>query len=98
MPERLQQINAAFHRAILEASGSARLRTILDSLIDMPVVLRSHFISSLEDKVQSLNHHRDIAAAVRLGDGGLARQAMEMHLRMSAHRFRRQRGQFSARG
>ena len=98
MPEQLQQINARFHRAILEASGSPRLRAILDSLIDMPVVLRSHFISTLDDKVQSLNHHRDIAAAVRGGDGELARQAMQMHLRVAAHRFRRQRGQFSARG
>jgi DNA-binding GntR family transcriptional regulator len=94
MPERLQEINARFHRAILAASGSPRLRTILTSLIDMPIVLRSHFISTLQDKVQSLSHHRDLAAAVRAGDGELARQVMQMHLRVASHRFKRQRKEF----
>jgi len=96
LPERLQQINAQFHRALLDGSGSPRLRTILGSLIDMPIVLRSHFISTLQDKVQSLNHHRDLAAAVRAGDGELARQVMQLHLRVASHRFKRQRGEFSA--
>jgi len=96
LPERLQQINSQFHRAILEASGSPRLRTMLERLIDMPIVIRSHFISTLQDKVQSLQHHRDLAAAVRAGDGELARQVMQLHLRVAAHRFKRQRSAFSA--
>ena len=96
LPERLQQINAQFHRALLEGSGSPRLRAILSSLIDMPIVLRSHFISTLQDKVQSLNHHRDLAAAVRAGDGELARQVMQLHLRVASHRFKRQRGEIIA--
>jgi DNA-binding GntR family transcriptional regulator len=94
LPERLQEINARFHRAILDASGSPRLRSILSTLIDMPIVLRSHFISTLQDKVQSLNHHRDLAAAVRAGDGELARQVMQLHLRVASHRFKRQRKEF----
>jgi len=94
LPERLQEINARFHRAILDASGSPRLRSILSALIDMPIVLRSHFISTLQDKVQSLNHHRDLAAAVRAGDGELARQVMQLHLRVASHRFKRQRKEF----
>lgn len=91
VPERLQQINSQFHRAILEASGSPRLKTMLEGLIDMPIVIRSHFISTLQDKLQSLQHHRDLAAAVRAGDGELARQVMQLHLRLAAHRFKRQR-------
>ena len=98
MPEQLQVINARFHRAILDGSGSPRLRAMLASIIDMPIVLRSHFISTLEDKVQSLNHHRDLAAAVRAGDGDLARQVMQLHLRIAAHRFKRQRTAFSLSG
>jgi DNA-binding GntR family transcriptional regulator len=97
MPEQLQKINAQFHRALLDGSGSPRLRGILSSLIDMPIVLRSHFISTLQDKVQSLNHHRDLAAAVRAGDAELAKQVMQLHLRIASHRFQRQRGEFSAR-
>lgn len=96
LPERLQKINSAFHRAILEASGSPRLRTMLAGLIDMPIVIRSHFISTRQDKLQSLQHHRDLAAAVRAGDPDLARQVMQLHLRVASHRFQRQRSAFSA--
>ena len=96
LPERLQEINAEFHRAVLDASGSPRLRGMLAGLIDMPIVIRSHFISTLQDKVQSLQHHRDLAAAVRAGDAELARQVMQLHLRIAAHRFKRQRSELSA--
>jgi DNA-binding GntR family transcriptional regulator len=96
LPERLQEINAEFHRAVLDASGSPRLRGMLAGLIDMPIVIRSHFISTLQDKVQSLQHHRDLAAAVRAGDAELARQVMQLHLRIAAHRFKRQRRELSA--
>jgi DNA-binding GntR family transcriptional regulator len=94
MPERLQIINSKFHRALLDASGSPRLRTMLDGLIDMPIVIRSHFISTLQDKRQSLQHHRDLASAVRAGDGELAKQVMQLHLRVASHRFKRQRKEF----
>jgi DNA-binding GntR family transcriptional regulator len=95
LPERLQDINARFHRAILDASGSPRLRSMLAALIDMPIVVRSHFISTPEDKLQSLRHHRELAAAVRLGDGELARQVMQLHLRIALHRFQLRRSEFS---
>jgi DNA-binding GntR family transcriptional regulator len=98
LPERLQKINSAFHWAILDGSGSPRLRAMLASLIDMPIVIRSHFISTPQDKLQSMQHHRDLAAAVRAGDGELARQVMQLHLRVAAHRFKRQRSEFGTRG
>ena len=91
----LQEINAQFHRAILEASGSPRLRGMLAGLIDMPVVIRSYFISTPQDLLQSLQHHRDLAAAVRAGDADLARHVMQLHLRVAAHRFRQRRSDFS---
>lgn len=95
LPERLQEINARFHRAILDASGSPRLRGMLAGLIDMPVVIRSYFINQPQDNVQSLQHHRDLAAAVRAGDAELARQVMQLHLRVAAHRFRQRRSEFT---
>ena len=90
---RLQEINARFHRAILEASGSPRLRTMLAGVIDMPIVIRSYFISTPDDLLQSLQHHRELSAAVRLGDAELARQVMQLHLRVAAHRFRQRRSE-----
>lgn len=95
MAEQLQQINAQFHRAILEASGSPRLRAMLAGVIDMPIVIRSYFISTRADLVQSLNHHRDLAAAVRAGDPDLAREVMQLHLKVAAHRFKLRRTEFS---
>lgn len=91
LAERLQDINSRFHHAILDSAGSPRLRGMLAGVIDMPIVTRSHFISTLQDKLQSLQHHRDLAAAVRAGDPELARQVMQLHLRIAQHRFRRQR-------
>jgi DNA-binding GntR family transcriptional regulator len=95
MAGRLQGINADFHRAILEASGSPRLRAMLAGIIDMPIVIRSYFISTPQDLAQSLQHHRDLAAAMRLGDPELARNAMQLHLAIAAHRFRLRRSEFS---
>jgi DNA-binding GntR family transcriptional regulator len=94
---RLQSINGAFHHAVMDASGSRRLRSLLSTLIDMPVVTRSFFISTPEDMAQSLQHHRDLTAAIAVGDGELARQVMQMHLRVAAHRFQQRRSEFSAR-
>lgn len=97
VPARLQEINSQFHRAIVEASGSPRLRALLSTLVDMPVVVRSFFISTPEDMGQSLQHHRDLEAAVAAGDPELARQVMQLHLRVAAHRFRQRRSEFSDR-
>jgi len=94
MAANLQEINAQFHRAILEASGSPRLRGMLAGLIDMPIVIRSYFISTPGDLLQSLHHHCDLAAAVRVGDPALARQVMQLHLRVAAHRFKLRRSEF----
>jgi DNA-binding GntR family transcriptional regulator len=95
MAARVQDINSQFHRAIVEASGSPRLRALLSTLVDMPVVVRSFFISTPEDMGQSLQHHRDLEAAVAAGDPELARQVMQLHLRVAAHRFRQRRSEFT---
>ena len=97
MAARVQEINSLYHHAIVEASASPRLRALLSTLVDMPVVVRSFFISTPEDMAQSLQHHRDLEAAVAAGDAELARQVMQLHLRVAAHRFRQRRSEFSGR-
>jgi DNA-binding GntR family transcriptional regulator len=94
MMPKLQAINSRFHRTILEASASPRLKQLLATIIDMPVVVRSFFVSTRSDLEQSLQHHRDIAAAIGAGDATLAAQAMQLHLRIAAHRFFRRRAEF----
>lgn len=91
---KLQSINSRFHRAILDGARSPRLKQLLASIIDMPIVVRSFFVSKREDLQQSLQHHKDITAAIESGNGELAAQAMQLHLRLSAQRFFLRRAQF----
>jgi DNA-binding GntR family transcriptional regulator len=72
---------------MLDAAGSQRLKTILETMIDMPIITRSFFLYEYEDLLRSLQHHRDIAMAVELHDGDLAEQLMSVHLLVSNQRF-----------
>ena len=94
MVSTVQSINSLFHRAILEASRSPRLKSLLGAIIDMPIIVRSFFISTTADIEQSLQHHMDLTAAIESRDGDLARQAMQLHLRIATHRFLRRRAEF----
>jgi DNA-binding GntR family transcriptional regulator len=93
--ERVQEANRQFHRALLDAAGSSRLRSMLDTIIDMPIVVRSFYLYSPAELEQSLHHHRDLTLAVAAQDGELARQVMHLHLRMSHHRFMRHRSAYA---
>jgi DNA-binding GntR family transcriptional regulator len=94
MMPKLQAINSRFHRAILDGSASPRLKQLLATIIDMPIVVRSFFVSTRSDLEQSLQHHRDITVAIASGDAGLAAHAMQLHLRLAAHRFFQRRAEF----
>lgn len=88
---RIQEANRAFHRALLDASGSPRLRMVLETMIDMPIIVRSFYLSTHSELEQSLHHHQDLTVAAQAQDGELARQVMQLHLRMAYHRFMRHR-------
>ena len=90
----LQSINSRFHRTVLEASASPRLKLLLASIIDMPIVVRSFFVNTRADLMQSLQHHRDVTAAIAAGDGEVAAQTMQVHLRLATHRFFQRRADF----
>ncbi|CAG2139376.1 GntR family transcriptional regulator [Cupriavidus plantarum] len=85
--EAVQAANSRFHRLLLDAAGSQRLKTILETMIDMPIITRSFFLYEYADLLRSLQHHRDIAMAVELHDGDLAEQLMSVHLLVSNQRF-----------
>ena len=72
----IQEANRSFHRALLDASGSPRLRTILETMIDMPIIVRSFYLSTPSDLEQSLHHHQNLTVAAQARDGELARQVM----------------------
>jgi len=95
MVPQVQSANSRFHHALLDASGSSRLRQILATMIDMPIITRSFYLRSRDDLAQSLRHHQDLTIAVEAGDGGLAHQVMQLHLRMTRHQFMRARAAYA---
>lgn len=83
----VQATNREFHHQLLETARSQRLRSMLQTLIDMPVITRSFFLYAEADFARSLQQHMDITYAIEIGDGELAKQAMTTHIRMAYRRF-----------
>jgi len=92
--QRLQQANRAFHIRILDAANSHRLKSMVETMIDMPLITRSFDLYLEEDILRSVHQHRDIIHAIGRRDGDLARDAMSLHLRVSFARFMERRSRF----
>lgn len=98
MRSSVQEAYRTFQHTLLDFSGSPRLRAMLDTMIDMPIIVRSFYLYSSAELEQSLHHHQDLTLAAEARDGELARQVMQLHLRMSYHRFMRHRSEYRAQG
>ncbi|NVO14394.1 MAG: GntR family transcriptional regulator [Rhodoplanes sp.] len=91
---KIQEANRTFHHVLLDHARSPRLRAILDTMIDMPVIIRAFYLFTRDELEQSLHHHQDLTIAVEARDGELARQVMQLHLRMSYRRFMQHRSEW----
>ncbi len=91
---RLQQANREFHMRILEAARSHRLKSMVETMIDMPLITRSFDLYLDEDIIRSVQQHRDIVYAIAQRDSRLARDAMSLHLRVSFAQFMGRRDRF----
>lgn len=87
----VQAANSTFHRILVEAAGSQRLKTMLETMIDMPIITRSFFLYDIEDLRRSLQHHKELVMALESKNGDLAEQIMSVHLLTSSQRFMSQR-------
>ncbi len=92
----IQGANKDFHHALIDACGAPRLRNIIETMIDMPIITRSFYLATPAVLKQSLQHHEDLTLAAAAGDGELARQVMHLHLRLSYLRFMRHRSESRA--
>ena len=91
---KIQQANRSFHQALLDQCESPRLRAILESMADIPILSRSFYLSDEAELRQSLRHHEELTLACVDGDGETARKAMELHLRAAFRRFVRRRAEY----
>lgn len=75
------RLNAAFHRLILDAAGSRRLEAMLDTVIDIPLIVMKHYnwleVVNLE---RSCQQHRELIAAFCNRDPEWASTLMRAHI------------------
>jgi DNA-binding GntR family transcriptional regulator len=72
--------NEIFHTTIIEASGNQRLRTLLPTIVDVPMQFRSFAYYTVEERGVSNFFHRGILRALRDGDADRARSVMQEHI------------------
>ncbi len=79
--ERLNEHDAAFHRAVIAATGNATLATLLEGIASR--TLRARVWRGLVDDHaadRTLVEHEAIYQALAAGDGGLAQAAALLHV------------------
>lgn len=76
----LSDLNGEFHSQILRAADSPRLATMLASIVQVPLVIRTFTRYSPEALDRSMSHHRELAAAIRAGAPEWAASVMRSHI------------------
>ncbi|CDX58824.1 Transcriptional regulator [Mesorhizobium plurifarium] len=78
--ERCTDLNAEFHTAILRASSSPRLVSIVTALTELPMVRRAISLYPRDVLRRSFEQHSQILQALRQGDGEWAEALMSAHI------------------
>ena len=89
--QQVQQLNNQFHHKLLEAAQSARVRAMVENLLDMPIIIGSFYFYGDDDMLRSVEHHRQIIAALRARDAECAALAVRFHLAATHLLFRNHR-------
>jgi DNA-binding GntR family transcriptional regulator len=76
----LVQENLRFHSVIHEVAASDRLTALIRKVIEIPLVYKSFYWYSPEQKLISQHYHRQLTRALRLGDGERAELIMKEHV------------------
>ena len=72
--------NLVFHNAILEAAGSERLGQMVRKVIELPLVYKSFYWYSAEQKRMSGHYHEQLAIALEARDAERAELVMKEHV------------------
>jgi DNA-binding GntR family transcriptional regulator len=76
----LMRENLVFHTTVLEAARSPRLADVLRSVIEIPLVYRSFFWYSPEQRYASLRSHTQLARALATHDEERSELIMKEHV------------------
>ncbi|MFA1545303.1 GntR family transcriptional regulator [Actinomadura chokoriensis] len=78
--DRIAELNAEFHGIVRAAAASVRLVSMLNAVVQLPLVTRTFHRYSPDDLARSAAHHRELAAALRAADGTWAESVMRAHV------------------
>ena len=79
--QRISAANEAFHRKIVDAARSPRLKAHMTMAFDIGMVDRTYRRYSEEELMRSARHHREITDAIAAHAPEWARTAMQTHVR-----------------
>ena len=82
--ERIGKLNSAFHRALQDFSGNARLVTLLPALLEAPMMLKTFAKYQPQHLLRSASHHLEIVSAMESRDPEWAASVMRSHI-LAAH-------------
>jgi len=72
--------NLVFHNTVLEAAGSERLASMVRKVIELPLVYKSFYWYSPEQKLISDHYHRELTRALEARDAERAELIMKEHV------------------
>ena len=78
--DRVAELNAEFHGIVRAAAASARLVAMLNTVTQLPLVMRTFHRYSPDDLGRSFAHHRELVAALGAGDGTWAESVTRAHV------------------
>ncbi len=79
--QQFDELNAAFHMVIAEAADSPRVRSMLTSSLELPAAILTRYAEPVDDRIRrTFWQHREIIAALRLGNPEWAEAQMFAHL------------------
>lgn len=79
--------NRAFHAGVVAAAGSERLASMMATVVEQPIVLRTARQYDRAAILRSHAEHDELIAAFRRGDAGWAKAVMTAHLRRAFHSY-----------
>ena len=76
----IAQANSALHLAIVDAAGNARLASMIASVVETALVMRTLRVYTQDDLLRSAGHHRELALAFKARDALWAAAVMRSHI------------------
>ncbi len=83
--EQVTTLNDEFHKLVLMASGNSRLRSLLGSIVEVPLVLNTFRSYSIEQLRRSAAQHVELVNAFEAGEPDWASAIMTSHILSARH-------------